>query len=119
MILFKTGIVRLPNLVICTDSMHSKRKVQLKYPQLNHTVLEQLYGLHTKGLKRNMWDIRKKSPEIFLKLKADFEKEYAELNALNLTQFYKDTVPAKIFKVTIFNEFCMWPLIYEVLKKMN
>ena len=80
--------------------MHSKQKVSQKYPQLNHTVIEQLYGLHVKGLKRTMWDLRKTSPEMFKGLKADFEKEYAELNAMNLTKFYEDTAPVRIFKLT-------------------
>ena len=47
-----------------------------------------------------MWDLRKTSPEMFKGLKADFEKKYAELNAINLTKFYEDTAPAWIFKLT-------------------
>ena len=47
-----------------------------------------------------MWDLRKTSPEMFKGLKADFEKEYADLNAMNLTKFYEDTAPVRIFKLT-------------------
>ena len=88
-------MVRLPNLMICTDSMHSKEKIRLKYPNVNKSMVEQLYGLHTKGLKRSMWDLRKSQPDMFSYLRHREESEYKELNAINLTEFYKETAPTK------------------------
>ena len=79
--------------MICADSMHSKRKVSAKYPQLNKTMLQELYGLNVKGLKQSMWDVRQSLPDMFQSLKRDFDKQYEELNTINLTQFYKDTNP--------------------------
>ena len=52
-----------------------------------------------------MWDIRKTSPEMFEALKADFEKEYAELNDMNLTKFYEDTAPVRNYKITDLKSF--------------
>ena len=89
----KPNVVRLPNVMICADSMHSKRKVSSKYPQLNKTMLQELYGLNVKGLKQSMWDVRQSLPDMFQSLKRDFDKQYKELNTINLTQFYKDTTP--------------------------
>ena len=86
-------MVRLPNLMICTDSMHSKEKIRLKYPHVNKSMVEQLYGLHTKGIKRSMWDIRKSQPEMFNFLRMRQESEYEMLNSINLTEFYIETAP--------------------------
>ena len=79
--------------MICADSMHSKRKVSEKYPQLNKTMIQELYGLNVKGLKQSMWDVRKSLPDMFRSMKRDFDNQYKDLNSINLTKFYKDTTP--------------------------
>ena len=63
--------------MICSDSMHSKQKVEAKFPQLNKTAIRQLYGLHVQGLRRSMWDIRNSLPDLFNLLRADYEKEFS------------------------------------------
>ena len=73
--------------------MHSKWKVADKYPNISKTIIQELYGLNVTGLKKSMWDIRKSMPEMFESLKREFDQEYTELNAINLTQFYHDTSP--------------------------
>ena len=40
-----------------------------------------------------MWKVRKPIPDLFDLLMENYEKEYSELNAINLTQFYIDTTP--------------------------
>ena len=89
----KPNLVKIPNLMVCTDSMHSKHKVQEKYPSVNETVIQQLYGLHTTDAQRRMWKVRKSIPDLFDLLRGTYEKEYTKLNAINLTQFYIDTTP--------------------------
>ena len=92
---FKPNTVRLPNIVICTDSMHSKLKVAKKYPLINKTMIQGLYGFNIKGLKKSMWEIRDSLPHIFKSLRRDFDREYMYLNSINLTKFYKDTSPVE------------------------
>ena len=92
-LIIQDNMVRLPNLMICTDSMHSKEKIRLKYPHVNKSMVEQLYGLHTKGIKRSMWDIRKSQPDMFNFLRMRQESEYETLNSINLTEFYIQTAP--------------------------
>ena len=100
---FKPNLVKIPNLMVCTDSMHSKHKVQEKYPSVNETVIQQLYGLHTSDAQRRMWKVRKSIPDLFDLLRGTYEKEYTKLNAINLTQFYIDTTPVYyMFQ-------CKWP----------
>ena len=79
--------------MICTDSMHSRKKVRQKYPSINDTLIQQLYGFHTTDVQRRMWKVRKPIPDLFDLLMENYEKEYSELNAINLTQFYIDTTP--------------------------
>ena len=79
--------------MICTDSMHSRKKVRQKYPSINDTLIQQLYGFHTTDVQRRMWKVRKPIPDLFDLLMENYEKEYSELNAINLTHFYIDTTP--------------------------
>ena len=71
----KPNYVQIPNLMVCSDSMHSKRKVEAKYPKLNKTSIQKLYGLHVKG--RSMWGIRKTLPNLFSRLRDNYEKEFS------------------------------------------
>ena len=90
---FQPNIVRIPNLMVCADSMNSKRKVAAKYPMLNKTRIQELYGLNVKGLKKSIWNIRKSLPHMFRSMKDEFDDQYSDLNQINLTQFYIDTIP--------------------------
>ena len=76
--------------------MHSKHKVNARYPMINKTHIQMLYGFNVKGLKKSMWDIRSSLPTMFESLEREFSKDYNDLNKLNLTQFYRDTVPVKV-----------------------
>ena len=37
--------VQFPNIMLCTDSIHSKYKLRKMYPQVNDTLIQQFYGL--------------------------------------------------------------------------
>ena len=63
--------------MVCTDSMHSKEKVRKKYPKINETVIQQLYGLHITDVERRMWKIRKSVPDLFEFLRESNEIKYA------------------------------------------
>ena len=76
--------------MICSDSMHSKQKVEAKYPQLNKTAIQQLYGLHVQGLRRSMWDIRSSLPDLFNLLRTDYEKEFSVRVKVFYTVSYDD-----------------------------
>ena len=73
----KPNYVQIPNLIVCSDSMHSKQKVEAKYPQLNKTSIQQLYGLHVQGSRRSIWGIRKTRPDLFSLLRENYEKEFS------------------------------------------
>ena len=77
--------------MICTDSIHSKHKVATKYPQVNQSMIEQLYGLHVASIKQLMWDFKSTLPQVFNLTLMTMDKEYAELNKLNLTEFFYST----------------------------
>ena len=79
--------------MICTDSMHSKLKVKAKYPAINESMIQQLYGVRVSDTEHHMWEARKSAPEFFDILRNTYEKDYKELNSINLTQFYIDTTP--------------------------
>ena len=83
--------------MLCADSMHSLRKVGEKYPSLTKTHIQELYGLNVKGLKKSIWNIRKSLPHMFNSIRQEFDDQYSELNAINLTQFYIDTIPVTVF----------------------
>ena len=57
--------------------MHSKEKVRKKYPKINETVIQQLYGLHITDVERRMWKIRKSVPDLFEFLRESNEIKYA------------------------------------------
>ena len=76
---FKPNLVKIPNLMICTDSMHSKEKVRNKYPKFDEKMVQQLYGLHTTDVERRMWKIRNSVPELFEFLRESNEAKYTEL----------------------------------------
>ena len=96
-----TNTVRIPNLMLCADSMHSKRKVEENFPSLTKTRIQELYGLNVKGLKKSIWNIRKSLPHMFSSIKQEFDDQYSELNSINLTQFYKDTIPVTVLTKTL------------------
>ena len=70
--------------MVCADSMNSKRKVAAKYPMLNKTRIQELYGLNVKGLKKSIWNIRKSLPHMFRSMKDEFDDQYSDLNQINL-----------------------------------
>ena len=82
--------------MLCADSMHSKRKVEEKYPSLTKIRIQELYGLNVKGLKKSIWNIRKSLPHMFSSIRQEIDDQYSELNAINLTQFYIDTIPVTV-----------------------
>ena len=82
--------------MLCADSCHAKRKVGEKYPSLTKTRIQELYGLNVIGLKKSIWNIRKSLPHMFNSIRQEFDDQYSELNAINLTQFYIDTVPITV-----------------------
>ena len=96
--LLQSGRVPLPNLMICADSMHSKKKIAQKYPKMNSHIIEQLYGVHVSGDQETLWEIRKELPILFKMLRRRIDKQFAELNAIDLTQFYADTPPVMDFE---------------------
>ena len=84
--------------MICSDSMHSKMKVNEKYPNLNDTMVELLYGEHVTETAHHMWEARHFTPEFHMFLRNTFEKDYNELNLINLTEFYIETSPNYFMK---------------------
>ena len=40
-----------------------------------------------------MWRIKQSQPDLFYFLRNTYEREYKELNAINLTKFYDETTP--------------------------
>ena len=79
--------------MICSDSMHSKSKVNEKYPTLNETMVQKLFGARVSDTEHHMWETRKSAPEFFFFLRNTFEKKYSDLNLINLTEFYIQTSP--------------------------
>ena len=79
--------------MICSDSMHSKMKVIEKYPTLNDTMVQKLYGAGVSDTEHHMWEARQSAPEFFIYLRNTFEKKYKDLNLINLTEFYIETSP--------------------------
>ena len=79
--------------MVCTDSMHSKLKVNEKYADINESMIQHLYGVRVSDKAHHMWEARKSAPVFFDLLRNTLEKDYKELNSINLTQFYIDTTP--------------------------
>ena len=79
--------------MICSDSMHSKLKVNEKYPTLNEDMVQKLYGVRVSDAEHHMWETRQSAPEFFIYLRNTFEKKYNDLNLINLTEFYTETSP--------------------------
>ena len=102
--------------MICADSMHSKKKIAEKYPYIDSRMIEQLYGLHVSGEKETMWEIRKSLPNLFKLLRRRADKEYKNLNAINLTQFYSDTPPVSELesKVQLYNQELLFKFFYRL-----
>ena len=98
--------------MICSDSMHSKMKVNEKYPTLNETLVQKLYGARISDTEHHMWETRHFSPEFHMFMRNTFEKDYNELNLINLTEFYTETSPSYFMRhchmqgkvLTFFNE---------------
>ena len=67
-----------PRLVLCSDSMHSRAKLATKYPMINDTLLEILYGQQRD--QENFWS-------------ANNHEHYAELDRMNMFDFYTNTSP--------------------------
>ena len=110
-------MVLIPNLMVCSDSMHSKEKLRLMYPQVQKSDLEQLYDLHKDGSSRSVWDIRQdfrgllrnddrqnfeliflktlcqSLPHIFNIMRSDFQVQHKSVANINLTEFYTNTAP--------------------------
>ena len=51
-----------PKLVLCSDSMHSKNKIAQKYPLINDTLLENLYGFNLDNQDQDYWALRLLNP---------------------------------------------------------
>ena len=51
-----------PKLVLCSDSMHSKNKIQQYYPSINETLLENLYGFNLKSQDEDYWAMKLLNP---------------------------------------------------------
>ena len=64
-----------PKLVLCSDSMHSKNKIVQKYPIINDTLLENLYGFNLRNQDQDYWALRLLNPSykviLFLKYNID------------------------------------------------
>ena len=65
---------------------------------MNSHIIEQLYGVHVSGDQETLWEIRKELPILFKMLRRRIDKQFAELNAIDLTQFYADTPPVTDFE---------------------
>lgn len=64
-----------PKLVLCSDSMHSKNKIVQKYPIINDTLLENLYGFNLRNQDQDYWALRLLNPsyKVFLFLKYNID----------------------------------------------
>ena len=40
------------------DSIHSKKKLQSRYPNVNITMVQQLYGLHVTKDQQAIWELK-------------------------------------------------------------
>ena len=99
-----------PKLVLCSDSMHSKNKIQQYYPSINETLLENLYGFNLKSQDEDYWAMKLLNPRYkvsyslvkFVTNKYSIKTppsvqnnriEYEDLEKINMTKFYQDTPP--------------------------
>ena len=49
---------QFPNVIICSDSIHSKQKLATRYPLFNEKAIQRMYGLNMTSMERFMWDFR-------------------------------------------------------------
>lgn len=91
--IIKSKYVRLPNLMICSDSLHSKKKVQKYFPNVTDKMIEKLYGFNVTRLQKSIWNFRKTEPGYFRFLQRKYLSQYKFENKINMTDFYTKTAP--------------------------
>ena len=98
--------VQFPNIMLCTDSIHSKYKLRKMYPQVNDTLIQQFYGLDVDPTAlvicsfffevstvefQNLWEIKAKLPVVYKLARSRLERHYNHVNDIDLKELYQKT----------------------------
>ncbi|CAG5110088.1 Oidioi.mRNA.OKI2018_I69.chr2.g4528.t1.cds [Oikopleura dioica] len=103
-----TTSISFPKIKLCSQSMHSRRSLEARYPNIDFKILIQLYGIFHKIENMSAEEYAMaylQDPRKILEIEENLQEPWTTLNKIDLDEFMANTRPEYILRTCKLNSY--------------